>query len=90
VFPGGFGTLDELFEVVTLDQTGKLSKPIKVVLYGSDYWQNVLNFDALVEYGTIDRQDLDKIFVTDTVDGAFDFITRKLLDTALDDPGGVL
>ncbi len=90
VFPGGFGTLDELFEVVTLDQTGKLSKPIKVVLYGSDYWQNVLNFDALVEYGTIDRQDLDKIFVTDTIDGAFDFITRELLDTALADPGGVL
>ncbi len=90
VFPGGFGTLDELFEVVTLDQTGKLSKPIKVVLYGTDYWKNVLNFDALVEYGTIERQDLDKIHMTDTIDGAFEFITRELLETAIHEPGGVL
>jgi uncharacterized protein (TIGR00730 family) len=59
VFPGGFGTLDELAEILTLAQTGKLARPVPVVLYGSSYWKEVVNFDALVSHGMIDRGDLD-------------------------------
>ncbi len=58
VFPGGFGTLDELFEILTLAQTRKLEKPIPVVLYGPDYWKEVINFEALARHGVIDREDL--------------------------------
>ena len=58
VFPGGFGTLDELFEILTLAQTRKLEKPIPVVLYGPDYWNEVINFEALARHGVIDREDL--------------------------------
>ena len=61
VFPGGFGTLDELTEILTLAQTQKLERPIPVLLYGSDYWNEILNFDALVRHGMIDRDDL-KLF----------------------------
>jgi uncharacterized protein (TIGR00730 family) len=58
VFPGGFGTLDELTEILTLMQTGKLERRIPVVLYGSSYWNEVINFEALVRHGMIDRADL--------------------------------
>jgi uncharacterized protein (TIGR00730 family) len=58
VFPGGFGTLDELTEILTLVQTGKLDRRIPVVLYGSSYWNEIINFDALVRHGMIDRGDL--------------------------------
>lgn len=58
VFPGGFGTLDELSEILTLMQTGKLVRRIPVVLYGSGYWNEVINFEALVRHGMIDRRDL--------------------------------
>ena len=58
VFPGGFGTLDELTEILTLTQTGKIERPIPIVLYGSAYWNEVINFEALVRHGMIDRGDL--------------------------------
>ncbi len=58
-FPGGFGTLDELTEILTLAQTRKLESPIPVVLYGSAYWREILNFEALARHGMIDRQDLE-------------------------------
>jgi len=58
VFPGGFGTLDELTELLTLQQTGKLERRIPVILYGSTYWKEILNFDALVRHGMIDAADL--------------------------------
>ena len=58
VFPGGFGTLDELTEILTLVQTRKIDRPIPIVLYGSSYWNEILNFDALVRHGMIDREDL--------------------------------
>jgi uncharacterized protein (TIGR00730 family) len=58
VFPGGFGTLDELMEILTLMQTRKLGRNIPVVLYGSSYWNEIINFDALVRHGMIDREDL--------------------------------
>ena len=58
VFPGGFGTLDELTEILTLMQTRKIDRRIPVVLYGSSYWNEIINFDALVRHGMIDREDL--------------------------------
>ena len=58
VFPGGFGTLDEMFEVLTLMQTQKVERRIPVILFGSEYWKEVVNFEALVKHGTIDREDL--------------------------------
>ena len=58
VFPGGFGTLDELTEILTLTQTRKLDRPIPIVLYGSSYWKEVINFDALVKHGMVDPGDL--------------------------------
>ncbi len=90
VFPGGFGTLDELFEVMTLDQTGKLTKPVKIVLYGENYWKDIINFEALAEYGTVSLDDLDMMYITDNVDEAFDYITSELSENALDHPGGIL
>ena len=59
VFPGGFGTLDELAEILTLQQTHKLESRIPVLLYGSPYWNEIINFDALVRHGMISREDLD-------------------------------
>ena len=58
-FPGGFGTFDELFEILTLAQTRKLDRPIPVFLYGSEYWREVVNFEALVRHGTIAAEDLE-------------------------------
>jgi uncharacterized protein (TIGR00730 family) len=59
VFPGGFGTLDELFEILTLQQTGKLDRRILILLYGSEYWKEIVNFDALVRHGVISPEDLN-------------------------------
>ncbi len=90
VMPGGFGTLDELFECLTLVQTGKITKHLPVVLFGSHYWSEVINFDVLKDYGTISPEDTDLFFRTDSVDEAFDFITQQLTDHALDSPGASL
>lgn len=87
VFPGGFGTLDEFFELLTLLQTGKIRKRLPIVLFGTNYWRNVINFDALVEYGTIDAKDLDLFFHTDSVEDAFEFITKELQAYAITHPG---
>ena len=78
IFPGGFGTLDELFEILTLLQTKKLKKQIPLVLYGSDYWKQVVNFDALVKYGTISKCDLDLFKICDTVEDAFTYLTKEI------------
>lgn len=74
-FPGGFGTLDEMMEVVTLIQTGKLSKPLKVIVYGESFWREVMNFDALLEHGMISKEDLKIFDFCSTVDEAFEKIT---------------
>jgi uncharacterized protein (TIGR00730 family) len=63
-FPGGMGTLDELFEVLTLVQTRKV-KPVPIVLFGTDYWKRLVNFDVMVEEGTISKEDLDLFTYTD-------------------------
>ena len=88
IFPGGFGTLDELFEAMTLETTGKLHKKMPVILYGSKYWDEVLNLDALVKFGTITPEDLDVIYKTDSVDEAFEHITRELTELFIEEPGG--
>ena len=84
VFPGGFGTLDEMFELLTLDQTHKLSKPITIVIYGSSYWKNVINLELLAEKGAIAVKDLDLFQFADTPEEAFailkDGLTRNHLD----------
>ena len=84
VFPGGFGTLDEMFELLTLDQTGKLAKRITVVLYGSSYWKSVLNMDVLVEKGTISVRDKDLFQFADTPEQAFALLTEGLTKNHLD------
>ena len=90
VFPGGFGTLDELFELLTLVQTHKLRKPMPIVLFGSDYWKDVVNFDALVKHGTIDAKDLKIMHRTDSVDEAFEWVVKQLTHHALGRPGAML
>ena len=72
-FPGGFGTLDELFEVITLVQTGK-AKPVPIVLFGSDFWRRLINFDLLIEEGTISPGDMDLLCFVDDAKSAWDFI----------------
>ena len=90
IMPGGFGTLDELMEVLTLIQTKKVRKRLPLILYGSAFWNAVLNFEPMVEFGTISREDLDMFHVSDSVDEAFEFITRELTTHALAQPGGSL
>ena len=90
IFPGGFGTMDELMEVLTLMQTEKLSVPVPIVLYGTEFWSDVLNMEALVKHGTIEAKDLELFFETDSVDEAFDYITKELTEIALGKPGGNL
>ncbi|MCL5267547.1 MAG: TIGR00730 family Rossman fold protein [Bacteroidetes bacterium] len=78
VFPGGFGTLDELMEVLTLLQTGKIRKRMTVVIYGSEYWKRVLDFDYLIEAGAINREDLKLFSFADDPETAFKLLTREL------------
>jgi len=78
IFPGGFGTMDELFEILTLAQTDKLAKKILVVIYGSEYWNRILNFQAFVDAGTISSQDLDQFKIVDSPEDAFDFLRDGL------------
>ncbi len=89
IFPGGFGTLDEFFEVLTLVQTKKLRKPMAIVLYGKPYWDEVLNLDAMVKHGTIDPADLELFKTTDSVEAAFAYIVGRL-EAALPLPGASL
>ncbi len=90
VFPGGFGTLDEMFELLTLVQTHKLAKEIPVVLYGSDYWRSILNFQVMAERGVIAPKDLELFQWADTPEQAFrllqDGLTRLHLAAVRPDP----
>ncbi len=78
IFPGGFGTLDELFEILTLAQTDKLAKKILVVIYGSEYWDRVINFQAFVDAGTIAAEDLNLVKFVNTPEDAFAFLRDGL------------
>jgi uncharacterized protein (TIGR00730 family) len=84
VFPGGFGTCDELFEILTLAQTDKLSKKLAVVLYGSEYWKQVLNLEPMAEWGAIAEQDLQLLHHADTPAEAFDILRDHLVEHHLE------
>ncbi len=75
VFPGGFGTMDELFEMLTLIQTGKIKKHLLIIAFDDKYWKKILNFDALVEYGMINKEDLNLFQFCSSVDRAYEIIT---------------
>jgi len=79
IFPGGFGTLDELFEILTLAQTDKLSKKIGVVLYGREYWDQVLQFQPMADWGAIAEKDLELFNYFDTPAEAFEFLRDHLI-----------
>ena len=79
IFPGGFGTIDEMFEILTLAQTRKLSKKLLVVFYGSEYWNQVLHLEPLAEWGAINEDDLKLLCRVDSVDDAFDELKRHLM-----------
>lgn len=78
VMPGGFGTLDEMFEVLTLVQTLKIKKKLPMVVFGREYWNKVLHLEPMVEAGTISREDLDLFFMTDSVDEAYEYLVGWL------------
>jgi uncharacterized protein (TIGR00730 family) len=78
IFPGGFGTMDELFEILTLAQTDKLAKKILVVIYGSEYWNRIINFQAFVDAGTVSQADLDLLKIVDSPEDAFEFLREGL------------
>jgi hypothetical protein len=78
VFPGGFGTIDEMFELLTLTQTEKLAKKITIVVYGSSYWKKVLNLEVLVDKGTISPKDLELFQMVDSPEEAFEVLKTAL------------
>lgn len=83
VFPGGFGTMDELMEILTLVQTQKLAKKITVLLYGESYWKEIINFDALVKHGMIAAEDLNLFQYADDPATAFELLKKGLTEHAL-------
>ena len=87
IFPGGFGTFDELFEILTLAQTDKLAKKILVVIYGSEYWKNLINFQAMIDAGTISAKDLDLFKIVDSPEEGFEVLRDGLTKYHL---GGVI
>ncbi len=86
IFPGGFGTIDELFEILTLAQTDKLAKKILVVIYGSEYWHRIINFQAFVDAGTVSPEDLNLFKFVDTPEDAFNFLRDGLTEHHLGGP----
>src|SRR6204780_838154 len=78
IFPGGFGTFDELFEILTLAQTQKLAKKILVVIYGSEYWNRLINFQAMVDAGTISPEDMELFKIVDSPEEGFEFLREGL------------
>ena len=86
LFPGGFGTMDEMFELLTLVQTRKTQKKLPIVLYGEHFWDDALNLDALQRWGTISEGDLDLFHISSTPQDAFEYLRDELVRINLD-PG---
>ena len=86
VWPGGFGTLDEVMELLTLIQTEKIKKKLPIVLYGSEFWNNVINWNYLVECGTISESDLDLFHISNDVNDSYDYIIKYLKEYKLAGP----
>ncbi len=86
VFPGGFGTCDELFEILTLAQTDKLSKKTDVILYGREYWDQILNLGPMAEWGAIADKDISLLHYADTPDEAFQYLREHLVVNHLEPP----
>jgi uncharacterized protein (TIGR00730 family) len=80
IFPGGFGTLDEMFEILTLSQTQKLSRKVDVILYGTDYWDPILNLEPLCDWGAINEQDLSLLHRVNTPAEAFGHLRDHLVE----------
>jgi len=80
VFPGGFGTMDEMFEILTLVQTRKIAKKITIILYGTTFWKEIINFEALVKYGTISPEDMNLFQFADTPEAALAILQRTLTE----------
>ena len=83
-FPGGFGTLDEIMEILTLAQTRKLARQVPVLLYGSAYWNEIVNFEALVRHGVIAPEDLELFHFADTPQAALDVLAAKIAPPAVE------
>ena len=79
IFPGGFGTMDELFELLTLVQTKKTQKKIPIVLFGKKFWNDILNLEAFQEWGMIDQADLSLFRITDSLDEVYDYVVERML-----------
>jgi hypothetical protein len=79
IFPGGFGTMDELFEILTLAQTQKLAKKILVVIYGREYWNKLINFQTMVDAGAISPKDLELFKIVDSPEEGFEFLREGLI-----------
>ncbi len=84
IFPGGFGTLDELFEILTLAQTQKLAKKILVVIYGREYWERLINFQTMIDAGAISPLDLDLFKIVDTPEEGFEYLRDGLTEYHLE------
>ena len=76
VFPGGFGTMDEMFEILTLLQTGKIKKKMLLVVYDERYWKKIINLDGLINHGVINKEDIDSLSFCNNVNQAFSLITK--------------
>ena len=78
VWPGGLGTLDELFDILTLLQCKKITRKIPIVLFGSDFWNGLINWEKMIKLGTISRKDLDLFVIVDSVDEAFEYMVKNM------------
>lgn len=90
VMPGGFGTLDEFMEILTLVQTGKLRRKLPLLLFGSEYWRKIMQLEMMADYGTINIEDLTLFHVTDSIDEACDWLQNQLAEWAVGHPGAGL
>jgi len=78
VWPGGFGTLDELFDILTLLQCKKITRKIPIILFGSDFWNGLINWEKMIKLGTISRKDLNLFVIIDSVDEAFEYMVKNM------------